>query len=181
MNDENALVKEGMKQLFDKASAFLEKVTTPPLKELGSLLADQVKLWRFKNQINIINKAQDFLQKKGVSPKQVPIKTLAPLLEYCSLEEDEDMQTKWASLLANAANPEFKDDIYSSYIEILKQLSPLEAKILDFLFNKGKRAFLEEIYDKCKSIEADLKRENLDRLIEDLMRLNLITYPKPYL
>ena len=41
----------------------------------------------------------------GVPPRAVPLKIIHPLLEACSLEEDEDLQSILANLLAGAANP----------------------------------------------------------------------------
>lgn len=51
------------------------------LEELGGLLADQVKFYRFKNQVRILLKAQKFLGEAGVNPRRVPLKTLIPSLE----------------------------------------------------------------------------------------------------
>jgi len=130
------ITTEVSKQLINKASKFLEKIVNPPLKELGGLLADKVKFWRFKNQINTIIKAEDFIIQKGIQPKKIRLKTLFQLLEYSSWEEDPDMQTKWASLLANAVNPEYSHYINSSYLEILNQISPLEAKVLYLMFQE---------------------------------------------
>jgi len=52
---------EVQKELINKAWSFLEKIVIPPLEELGGLLEDQVKFLRFKNQVKIITKAEDFL------------------------------------------------------------------------------------------------------------------------
>ncbi|MGE5444559.1 MAG: Abi-alpha family protein [Ignavibacteriales bacterium] len=128
--------KKGLEKLAEKAAEFLSEIINPPLKELGGLLTDQVKFWRFKNQVDIVLKAQHFLDEKGIQPRKVPVRMLAPLLEHGSWEEASDRQTKWASLLANAANPNCSYDSYSSYVEILRQISPLEAKFLDLLFDE---------------------------------------------
>jgi len=143
MTDE--IAKKEINQLADKAFDFLGKVVNPPLEELGGLLADKIKFWRFKNQVNIVLQAKRFFEQKGVQPRKIPLKTLAPLLEHSSWEEDPDMQSKWASLLANAANPSYSYDIHLAYVEILNQLSPLEAKLLDLLFNE---------YEKTPSDDA---------------------------
>jgi hypothetical protein len=44
------------------------------------------------------------------------------------------MQTRWATLLANATNPHIESDNYPTYVEILRQLSPIEAKYLEYMF-----------------------------------------------
>lgn len=135
----DGIEEKGIIQLADKAAEFLGKLVNPPLKELGGLMADKVRFWRFKNQVNIILQAKTFLEQKGIQPRKVPLKTLAPLLEHSSWEEDSDMQTKWASLLANAVNPNYSYDIHSTYVDVLNQLSPLEGRFLDLLFDEYER------------------------------------------
>jgi hypothetical protein len=176
------IMKEGIDSLVLRVSEFLEKIVNPPLEELGELLADKVRFWRFKNQVDIILQAQHFLEQKGIRPKKIPLKTLAPLLENGSWEEDPYMRTKWAALLANAADPSSSYDIHSSYVEILNQLSPLEAKILDKMFDKYERTPAHEkdalMFEKemvCQYM--DIKPKKLDILIDNLFRLNLLQPP----
>lgn len=180
MTDE--IVKEGIRQLADEASRFLEKVVRPPLEELGELLADNVRYWRFKNQVNIILKAKSFLEQRGIQPKKIPLKTLAPLLEHSSWEEDPDMQTKWASLLANAVSSDYSYDIHSTYVEVLNQLSPLEACLLDLLFNEYERTPSDKkdalSFSKEKICQImHIPSENFDILVGNLFRLNLLQPP----
>jgi hypothetical protein len=49
------------------------------------------------------NRAQEMLEDAGLQPGPVPLKTLVPLLQYASLEDDKSLQERWANLLANAA------------------------------------------------------------------------------
>lgn len=176
------LASEAIRQLADKASEFLGKVANPSLEELGGLLADKVKFWRFKNQVNIVLKAEEFLRKKGVTPQKIPLKTLVPLLEQSSWEEDSDMQDRWASLLASAADQKSSSQIQSSYVELLKQLSPLEARMLDQLYSAhestvpDKRSSL--MFGKQKiSKSFALTSEQFDVLTDNLFRLNLLQPP----
>jgi hypothetical protein len=50
------------------------------------------------------------------------------------LEEDDNLQDKWAAFLANAAAG-YKDEIHPSFVELLKQISAFEAQFLDALFS----------------------------------------------
>ncbi len=142
MEGEKVLTEIGA-EAIKRAFSFLEVILIPPLQEVGLLAQDHIKFWRLKNQVKILNKAQDFLNQKGVSAQKVPLKVLVPLLEHGSLEEDTTMQEKWAALLSNAADPDLKNEPVMAHIEILKQLSPFEARILDLMydfdpFNLGK-------------------------------------------
>ncbi len=189
----------GFEELKEIANKFIERVINPPLQEISGLLADQVRFWRYKNQINIIIKAKQFVEEKGIEPKTIPVRTLAPLLEHASWEEDPDMQAKWSALLANALTSDYSHDIYSSYVEILKQLSPLEAKLLDFLFDEHIRhGLLDRFSDKeirisggefvlglvvvsktsiffgIISTYSNMPKEEFNILIDNLCRLNLL-------
>lgn len=180
MTDE--IARDGIIQLAEKAAEFLGKVVSPPLEELGGLLADKVRSWRFRNQVNIILQAERFLEQKRIQPRKIPLKTLAPLLEHSSWEEDPDMQTKWASLLANAANPKYSYDIDSTYVEILNQLSPLEAKLLDSLFKEYERTSDDNrdvlLFSKEKICQAiGISPERFDILVGNLFRLSLLQPP----
>ena len=180
MTDE--IAEKGIIQLADRASEFLGKLVNPPLKELGGLLADKVRFWRFRNQVDIILQAESFLKQKGIQPGKVPLKTLAPLLEHSSWEEDPDMQTKWASLLANAANPSYSYDIHSSYVDVLNQLSPLEARLLDLLFDEYERTPSDKkdalSFSKEKICQAvNISSAKFDILIGNSFRLNLLQPP----
>lgn len=165
--------------LIEKAFNFLEKITDKPLSELGGLLADQVKYLRFKNQINILIKARKFLKEKDIKPEKVSFKPLFSLLEYSSWEEDQSMQIKWASLLANYANPEFSNDINLCYVEILNQLTPIEVKILDILYDayydKPSKLKTPPVFSKDKIFNfVNAKKEKQLIIIDNLFRLNLL-------
>lgn len=181
----NEIAKEGVKQLAEKASHFLGKLVEQPLEELGGLLTDQVKLWRFKNQVNIILKAEKYLKDKNIEPRKIPLKTLVPLLEQSSWEENPDMQNRWASLLASSADPNYNSHIHSSYVEILKQLSPIEAKLLDIMYSEYKKSS-EETKNALKFAKEKIcpilkmQSEQFDVMVANLYRLNLLQPPASY-
>jgi hypothetical protein len=62
------------------------------------------------------------------------LKNVVPLLEYSTLEEDDTLQDMWARLLVNGTNESTGVNIERSFIEILAQLSPLEAQILQVIY-----------------------------------------------
>jgi len=123
---------------------FAEKLLGPSAEELGLIGGEKIRLLRFKSSIKTFKRAKEMLKEAGFSdPRPVELKTLVPLLEYCSLENDDsDLIEKWAGLLASACS----DGLRSySYPQILNQLSPKEAKILD------------EMYGVLKNIRRELR------------------------
>lgn len=79
----------------------------------------------------VLSKAQEMLLDAGIQPRPVPIKTLVPLLQYASLEDDESLQARWANLLANAATDDKR--VRSFFPHALAQFGPVEARLLDFM------------------------------------------------
>src|SRR5688572_28538552 len=86
---------------IDAAKDFLGKLIMPAVEETGLLVKDRVTMWRFNNQIKMLNKAKAICDKYEINPKNISLKLVAPLLEYSGMEEDDAMQNKWAILLSN--------------------------------------------------------------------------------
>lgn len=187
MNNDKSIeiAKEAIKQSFEIAKEFVGKLINPALNEGGGIIQDTIKFWRFKNQINIILKAKRFLEEKGIEPQKVLPKTLVSILENGSLEENENMQNKWAALLANAADPDRRYSVKPSFAEILKQLSPLEVFSLDKMFDEVNRNEnpnkVEVFFDKekiCKNFQ--INDNQFDIIADNLFRLNLCQPPASF-
>lgn len=101
--------------------------------ELNEILAETVRSWRFARSLKHREKAMRQMEEAGLDPRQVPLRTLVPLLENASLEDDEGMVDRYASLLANAASPE--GSVPPSFPTILRDLEPVQAQMLDSLYD----------------------------------------------
>ena len=121
------------------------------------------------------------MEENGLSKQAVPLKVLVPLIDASSLEEDDSMQARWANLLANAISGLM--DIKPNHVAILKELSPVEALILDKLYDavmveSDKTKRLQMQFSKAKIIEGlKLNEESANLLVENLFRLNLCRMP----
>ena len=109
--------------------------------ELGQTLTDRVRLYRYGRSLKMLKKAEKMVKDAGLTPKAVPIKLLLPLLDGASLEENEELHTMWAALLANAATSENANTVEASFIAILKQMSPEEAQLLSWFRHSGRPEF----------------------------------------
>lgn len=173
---------ETWEEVAKEAKEFIGKLVNPALEETGQILGDNIKYWRFRNEVNILIKAKKYLDDKGIEPRNISLKTLVPLLEYSSLEEDENLRNKWAALLAKAAEPGNQLDIEAAFIDILRQLSPLEASILDTLYNQylssESKIRSEHVFIKEKICENfGLIEQQYQIIIDNLFRLNVL---QPY-
>jgi Abortive infection alpha len=181
-------IPEGLANAVDTtaktAKEFLEKIAGPPAEEFGLFLGDQVRLFRFRKQVKLLADAEEILKQAGVDPKKVPLKTLCPILEGASVEDDESMSARWAALLATAANPKSTITIQPSFPEILKQLSPLEAKILDLIFDMINQIGISRVEwlsrgAMGKSVRdfLHLQEQDFEIAIDNLYRLRLCAPP----
>jgi Abortive infection alpha len=148
----------------------------------------------------VLTKAQRMMREAEVQPGPVPMKTVVPLLQYASLEEDEYLREKWAAMLANAAVPSGK--VRASFAEVLRQLTPQEAAFLDCLFtltearmadflsqspqnqrenpakNLGMRHELLELYRKTsQTADGDDIGFEFSMVFDNLRRSNIIEGP----
>ena len=180
------------KKLVDKAFDYVDKIINPPFEQVGGLFVDQVRFWRYKNQINIILKAQEFHKLKGISPRKVPIKTLANLLNNASFEEDELLQQKWINLLINATDPANKYNSHFTLTNLLNELTHDEVMVLDYILTSATRLGSGTLYfsdhnkrillymnlhhpEKYSYVEIE-DRIKEELIIDNLIRLNIIKF-----
>jgi len=137
-------VAEGAKLVIKHAEQFIAAAIGNPGEELGTILGTAFNR-RVKNLHEIGSKAHFTLLNIGVQPGPVPLKVIQPMIEGASLEEDPNLQDKWANLMANAADPRRKYDISPLFQTILRELSPRDAIFLDAINARWiKEAFIPE-------------------------------------
>ena len=176
-----ALVKAAQ-ELDPGVQEFAEQVTGAGRRELGEWIADHVRLRRWRSQLKILQKAKRYADEAGFDPEPVALKTLAPLLEGASLEEedDDDMSSRWAALLANAARP--GGDVPPAFPDILSHLTPYEARLLDAVYENAKPR------PRAEWLTNGLRRDGVAPVlggseddvavaVENLFRLRLCTPP----
>jgi len=142
-----------------KFTDIIKAMLGPATGEVAERFRDSVRLYRYARQLECLKKAEMMAKDAGFTPKAVPIKLLFPLLEGASLEENEDLHTMWAALLANAASPTKAEQVRPGFVAILKQMAPDEAVLLKLI-----AGFTAEFNSFLKNTHASSK-ENLDRMI----------------
>jgi hypothetical protein len=164
-------IEKGIEEAAKAAKDYLDKLVAPGLEQSGGIIGDTVAYWRFKNKVNLALKAKAFLEAKGIEPKRVLPKVVAPILEAGSLEEEDELKGQWAALLPSAASDPEK--VPPAFPRILSELSTVEARILEWLTTRVDRqvgwvATGEEI-----RAAHHLATWKYDVLMGNLVRLNL--------
>jgi hypothetical protein len=131
-----AVAKETIDVLKTESESFLSAALGEPAKAFGGLIADKINARRHQNLIKITAQAKERLAQSGVSPKEVPLNIIHPALEAASLEENVDLQARWANLLANAADPRQERPVSPTFSGILKDLNARDAQFLDALYER---------------------------------------------
>lgn len=127
---------ENIKAAAEKTEGLLKSLFGKAFEETGEMIRDQVRLRRFKNQVKILEKAKEYLKGKEYDAQKVNLKVLAPLIELSSLEEDENLQDKWAKLIKNIVLQPASIVLQKNAIEVLNKISNEEAKILDHIYDQ---------------------------------------------
>jgi hypothetical protein len=138
---------------------------TSPGAESAEWLADRIRGRRARVQVKVLQRTMQAIEEAGLVGKVVPAKTLVPLLEFAGLEkeDDEDMVSRWAFLLAHASTG---DHVPASYPHILAQLDGRQVRALDRLHDVG----YEATYQAHRANGIPLE------LIYDLGRLRLVEF-----
>jgi len=134
MAGDTDLVKAGVDAILAPVKDFANRLFGPAIDELGGILADPIKIYRFKRSVRLLEKAKRICDETGFEPKAVPLKTLLPILENASLEDDQDLHDRWANLLANAAIQD--GSVHPSFTQILQGLTGSEALFLSAIFER---------------------------------------------
>jgi len=174
MSNKLDITSTAVEKGIDLAKDFLDKLIIPAVEETGLLLKDKVTLWKFKNQVRMLNKAKDYCEKNNISPKTISLKLLCPLLDNAALEENEELQDRWAILLSNLVD---SDQNIENHVfpYILGQISTNEFLFLEKVFSDKKervRNLTEELEDFRKNrphIKEERQRE-IDEVTEQIER-----------
>lgn len=120
-----------------EAGIFISKFISGPIEQGIGIFEDKLKYMRWERQVRLMQRAQEFLTNIGLKAptRQIPLNIAIPILQGASLEENDDLQDRWAMLLVNAANADFHGEIRRSYAAILEQITPLDACLLDVLYD----------------------------------------------
>lgn len=125
--------KYATEKTFDGVSSFLKAVFEPGLQELGYMFKDKVRAWRLNNVLRVIEKAKGKLEFDG---ENLQIKANArvglSIIEECSKVDDNELQDLWAGLFASSCTEDGKDDSNIIFVDILKRLSSVEARVLAY-------------------------------------------------
>lgn len=174
------------KSVIDAAGAFLSRICLPAAEEFGLMLSDRVKHWREINKVRLLQKAEEKLIKYNPEKDQhAHPRLVAEILNKGSWEANEEVQDMWAGLLASSCTKDDTDESNLLFINILSQLTSLQAKILNYVCENGRKTLskagwlqsADELVvhlDILQTITNCTDFHRLDRELDHLRNLGLI-------
>jgi hypothetical protein len=160
-------------ELAESVRKLIAPFSDPVLKELGEYVAGKIRFINFRNSLKVLEQAKCRLDALGMRPNSVNLKILVPILDGAGLEDNDDLIEMWSGLLASAAG---NCKVLPSFAHILTELSPIEAKILDYIHTYRQEIEYGNLgVDKQQLEKAiGLNIEEYGILILNLRRLELI-------
>lgn len=165
-------------RLFGKAPEDLIKL----------LIGDKLELKLYESQSRLTDKLNDDLAKRGITERYrpVPPKFAIPIILNASIEEDDYLQDMWCKLITNCIDPDFDEKIIRyAFIEIIKNLTSLDAKTLKLIYDitiEPNEYYINKYhhapslsYEKIKE-ETNLANREIDMSLDNLERVGCLAY-----
>jgi hypothetical protein len=179
-DDEKELVKAGADAAMRPFANLVEKLFGGPVKEIGGMWTDRLRVRRFERQLKLYEKVQKMIAVAGFEPHHIPDSVSIPLLSAATLAEDEGLQERWAALLANAAKP--GTGVHPGFVQVLENMGALDAAVLDEAYRrllaqlkeKGNIQIVYLSYDQINEVLKAVKENGGETCLDNLVRLRLL-------
>lgn len=171
------------------AGEFLAPHVDGVLAQVVGMLTDRLKYARGVRLVRLGQRfQQELLTHGGVAAvRKLPLNFAIDALEQGAMEEDDDLQDVWARLLANAVDATSEVQPRRAYISIIKDLSPIDALILEQIYSvdqeRHQKAIVTYELPSRAHPAIDIDRKELPKPSEEvqvalanLERLGLISY-----
>lgn len=128
----------------DKVGGFLSKVFGVPIEDAVGIMGDKLAYMRWERRIRMIDKINEYQEKRGIEGvRPIPPKFAIPMIENACLEEDDELQDIWCRLIVNSLDTNFQTEIRYAYIDIIKNLTSMDARILKFVYDSALNTYFD--------------------------------------
>jgi hypothetical protein len=148
--------------------------------------SERAGAWIQQNIGNVWARLKGRLKKKGVTAtRPLPPAFAAEAAKTIALEDNTELQDTWATLLANAMDPNFDiNTIHPSFLGIIKAITPLEVQFLHNIYQALLEKGIWGDTEKCLNARVNFTKVVfqpgvtpliLQTAIDDLERNKLVT------
>ena len=169
--------------------AFLAQHVDGVLAQVVGMLSDHLKYVRGVRLIRLGQRFQQELLANGgaAAVRKLPLNFAVEALEQGAMEQNDELQDIWARLLANAVDATSEVLPRRAYISIIKDLSPLDALVLEQIYAVDQGVHQKAIVTHelplraYPAIDIDTKTlpepsEEVQVALANLERLGVISY-----
>jgi hypothetical protein len=166
------------------AEALLSRICLPAAEELGLLFRDKIGEWRKQNALATVAKAQTRLEQAAADGRHAQPRLIMESLNHASWADSDQVQEMWAGLLASSCTEDGKDDSNWIFINLLGQLTAMQATLLRHSCEHAKKVvsssgligteFLHRTADDLKQVSGCSDIQRIDRELDHLRALGLI-------
>jgi hypothetical protein len=157
--------------LSEKIGGFFAQVFKEPFQEVSGMITDRLKFIRWRRLVQMGDEVNKILLEKGVKETRgVSPKLALPIFEESSLEDDPSLQYLWNHLLANAMDPKFNGELRYGFIDMIKNITGIEASILNKFYE------LLKVNDNKIDINKITKFTLTNQQIMKMVGIDAITY-----
>lgn len=153
--------------------------------DIGEGLSDKTNEWRRRNAIEILSKANNKYDQLSITGKeQAHPRLVHHIIEEGSWTNHTQVQDMWAGLLASSCTESGDDESNLIFINLLKQLSSMQASILNHACENSTIVVSEGGWIGAERFEIELERlieitgvedvHRIDRELDSLRSLELI-------
>jgi hypothetical protein len=123
--------------IIDEFARFLGRLFGPATKNISDILGNETALWKLKNGLRLRDKVEQIRVSRNIPDSQfAEMRIGVPLIEKAILEDNEDIQDLWASLLASSMQSSDILFVERSFIDTLSSINPKEAHLLRDVYSK---------------------------------------------
>lgn len=162
-----------------KVGRFFARVFKAPIEEVSGIVTDKLRFVRWQRLVAMSDEVNKILEDRGVTDtRSVPPKLALPIFEESSLEYDPTLQYLWNHLLANAMDPRFNGELRYGFIDMIKNITGIEAKILndfyEILKKEGRTSDLSTVTNYHLKKEQIMQMVDIDAATYQVSIFNLM-------
>jgi hypothetical protein len=176
MPDEaSKLAKQGWPDVLAPFTNLIHSLCGPAFTEYGLAWGDAARVFRLRQLKRLLEKTQKRIEEKKINPQAVKFSLLQDIMDRGSLEDNDDLQDRWANLLASASDPDHQSRRIGTFPQILSQLTREEAHYLEEqsdVADKSEAHLLTSYISDEEMSEHPAKLQEAD--YDNLKRLGLI-------
>lgn len=161
------------RSLSEACGTILAKLCYPVADEIGANIGERTSNWRRRNATMILEQtAQKYDRSSKTGKEHAPPRLVHKVLEEGSWTDDINLQEMWAGLLVSSCSEDGRDEGNLVFINILGQLTAVEAKILAYACENADVFVTDAGWIMAKDLEVDLNALIAITGVEDVHRLD---------